>query len=129
MKLKIIKQKEREEELALQKVENQKVMNKQVEHVNAQHKYVLAERVREEKQLDLNIVKYQKSKDRKEFERLADEKASRDERERETQKLREQQEKVADRQADIDAIRARRAMEDFDRGERLKEKLKREKHE
>lgn len=77
----------------------------------------------------MSIIKYQKEVDRKEFERLADEKAKREEREREVQKLREQQEKVADRQAEIDAIRARRAMEDYDRNVRLKEKLEKEKKE
>lgn len=102
-------------------------MTKQVEHSNAQHKYVLEQRAKDDRAADQAVVEYQKAKDRKEFERLAEEKAKRDERERETQKLREKQEKVADRQAEIDAIRARRTMEEYDRQMRLKEKLALEK--
>lgn len=47
----------------------------------------------------------------------------REEKEREVAKLREMQEKAADRQADIDALRAKRAYEQQERENRLKEKL------
>ena len=46
----------------------------------------------------------------------------RDEKERETAKLREAQEKANDRQSEIDALRAKRAMEKAEREARLKEK-------
>lgn len=46
-----------------------------------------------------------------------------EEKEREVAKLREMQEKAADRQADIDALRAKRAYEQQERDNRLKEKL------
>lgn len=52
-----------------------------------------------------------------------EEKRIKDEKERERQKLIEMQERAADRQADIDAIRARRAFENGERVAREKEKL------
>ena len=51
----------------------------------------------------------------------------REEKEREVQKLRDLQEKAADRQADIDALRAKRAFEKHERDFRDKEKLKHQK--
>ena len=46
-----------------------------------------------------------------------------DEKERETQKLREQQEKASNRQEEIDAVRAQRAFEQSERDARMREKL------
>ena len=45
-----------------------------------------------------------------------------DEKEKETQKLREKQEKAKDQQSVMDAIRAKRAFEESDRNAREKEK-------
>lgn len=45
-----------------------------------------------------------------------------DEKERETQKLREMQEKASDRQSELDALRAKRAVEQNERVAREKEK-------
>jgi hypothetical protein len=50
-----------------------------------------------------------------------------DEKEREIQRLRELQEKASDRQAEIDALRAKRAFEEGERQARLREKLEAEK--
>ena len=50
-----------------------------------------------------------------------------EEKEKEVQRLREQQEKATDRQADIDALRAKRAMEEADRKDRAREKREAEK--
>lgn len=51
----------------------------------------------------------------------------REEKEKEIQKLREMQEKAADRQADIDALRAKRAFEEGERNARKREVLENEK--
>ena len=51
----------------------------------------------------------------------------RDDKEKEIQKLREMQEKAADRQADIDALRAKRAFEAGERDARKREVLENEK--
>lgn len=81
----------------------------------------------QEKEEELAIVKYNKDKDRAEAERQAEEQRIKDEKEREVQKLREMQEKAADRQADIDALRAKRAFEQGERDARNKERFANEK--
>ena len=50
-----------------------------------------------------------------------------EDKEREIQKLRDLQEKAADRQADIDALRAKRAFEEGERNARKREVLENEK--
>jgi hypothetical protein len=84
-------------------------------------------RKQQEKEEELAIVKYNQEKDRREAEQQAEEQRIKDEKERETQKLREMQEKAADRQADIDALRAKRAFEQGERDARNKERLANEK--
>ena len=75
----------------------------------------------------MKIIQYNKDRDHQEMLRLQDEKAKREEKEKELQKLREQQEKAADRQADIDALRAKRAFEEGERKARTHEKMQFEK--
>jgi len=84
-------------------------------------------RKQQEKEEELAIVKYNQEKDRREAEQQAEEQRIKDEKERETHKLREMQEKAADRQADIDALRAKRAFEQGERDARNKERLANEK--
>jgi hypothetical protein len=62
---------------------------KQVEAVNLQHKFVLQERVRQDREADQAVLKYNQEKDQREMIRLLEEKAKRDEKEREVQRLRE----------------------------------------
>ena len=50
-----------------------------------------------------------------------------DEKEKEVQKLRDQQEKASNRQEEIDAVRAKRAFEQSERDARAREKLEQEK--
>lgn len=63
----------------------------------------------------MEIVRYNQAKDAKEEARCAEEKRMKDEKEQEIQRLRELQEKAADRQAEIDALRAKRAFEEGER--------------
>ena len=70
---------------------------------------------------------YQRAKDQKEYEQQLEAQRIKDEKEREIQRLREMQEKAADRQAEIDALRAKRAFEEGERQARLREKLEQEK--
>lgn len=63
----------------------------------------------------MEIVRYNRARDAKEEIRLAEEKRLKDEKEMEIQRLREMQEKAADRQAEIDALRAKRAFEEGER--------------
>ena len=75
-----------------------------------------------EKELDLKIHQYNIEKAKKEEEELAERKRIRDEKEKETQRLREKQERAQDKQAELDAIRAKRAFEEAERKAREKEK-------
>lgn len=63
----------------------------------------------------MEIFRYNFEKDRKEKASLSEEKRLKEEKEMEIQRLRELQEKAADRQAEIDALRAKRAFEEGER--------------
>ena len=98
-------------------------MLKQVEVSNKQNKDLQQQKLQRERDDDQKIIQYNQDRDRAEMQRIAEEKIRREEKEKELQKLREQQEKAADRQADIDALRAKRAFEAGEREARQKEKL------
>merc|ERR1719207_246444 len=77
---------------------------------------LLAERLEEQKILEYQRAKEQREREREEeLQRLADEK------EAETARLRAQQEKMQDKAAEMDALRAKRAMEAAERAAREKE--------
>ena len=98
-------------------------MRKEVAHANDLSRAMKEERKLQEKEQDQAIFKYVQDKQQAEFERQEMERRIREEKEREVQKLRELQEKAADRQADIDALRAKRAVEQGEREDRVKAKL------
>ena len=75
-----------------------------------------------EKEEDLKRLKYNMEKAKKEEEEIAEQKRIQAARERETQKLREKQEKFADKQALLDELRAKRAFEEAEKKERQKRK-------
>lgn len=77
---------------------------------------------REEKDLEMKIVEYNKQKAQREEEQQAELKRVQAEKEKEVQRLRELQEKAQDRQAEIDALRAKRAFEKSERLARDKER-------
>merc|ERR1719240_2122905 len=77
---------------------------------------LLAERLEEQK-----ILEYQRAKEQREREREAELQRLADEKEEETMKLRAQQEKMQDKAAEMDALRAKRAMEAAEREAREKE--------
>merc|ERR1719247_1661187 len=78
---------------------------------------LLAERLEEQKILEYQRAKEQREREREEeLQRLADEK------EAETARLRAQQEKMQDKAAEMDALRAKRAMEAAERAAREKER-------
>jgi len=82
-------------------------------------KHVIHNKEREE---DDQIMQYLVEKATKEAEFAEEQKRLKDEKEREVARLRELQEKAADRQSEIDALRAKRAMENAERKAREKEK-------
>jgi len=94
----------------------------EVEDANKKAIDVKDSKKREEKDLDNKIVEYNKQKALREEERLAEERRVKEEKEREVQRLRDLQEKAQDRQAEIDALRAKRAFEEGERKARDKER-------
>ena len=80
-------------------------------------------RADEEQELIRGILEHQRNKDQKEYEAQMEAQRVKEEKEREIQRLRELQEKAADRQAEIDALRAKRAFEEGERQARERERL------
>jgi len=81
----------------------------------------LAEKLEEEK-----IIQYQKNRERKEREQEEEKTRIAAEKELETAKLRARQEKAQDKASEMDALRAKRAMESAERSAREKEKQERD---
>ena len=88
---------------------------KQAAEANAQSLIEKQKRASEEKDHEQQIIEYQRAKDQKEYEAQLEAARIKDEKEKEIQRLRELQEKAADRQAEIDALRAKRAFEEGER--------------
>ena len=78
--------------------------------------------IAKEKEEDLKILKYNMDKAKREEEELKEKKRLQEEKEKEVQKLREKQERAADKIAELDALRAKRAAEEGERENRIKEK-------
>ncbi len=119
---KIEKENEEEKRLnILRTIENEKKLKESLE---ANHQAILAKqkRIQEEKEEDLKIEKYNIEKAIKEEKLFQEKKRLEHEKELELQKMREKQEKAQDKQAELDAIRARRAVEEQGAKERRKEK-------
>ena len=105
------------------------LMKKQIKALQDRDKKKIFER-----EEDLKILKYNMEKAKKEEEEIAEQKRIQAARERETQKLREKQEKFADKQALLDELRMKRAFEEAVKKDREKErqeilKLERQKKE
>ena len=99
-----------------------KQMMGEVEEANKRAIDVKDSKKKEEKDLDQKIVEYNRQKAMREEERLGEEKRVKEEKEKEVQRLRDLQEKAQDRQAEIDALRAKRAFEEGERQARDKER-------
>ena len=100
---KILEEKKRIEKLNLAKeiVERNKISSLEKQ-----------KKLNEEKENDLKILKYNMERDKKEEEELLQKKLLQIQKEKETQKLREKQEQISDKQALLDELRAKRAFED-----------------
>lgn len=72
------------------------------------------------------IVKYNQEKIEREVAQALEERRIKEEKEKEVARLREMQEKAADRQSEIDALRAKRAFEEGERQARHKEVAEKE---
>ena len=119
---KIEKENEEEKRLNMLKaIENEKKLKESLE-ANRQAILAKQKRIQEEKEEDLKIEKYNIEKAIKEEQLFQEKKRLEHEKELELQKMREKQEKAQDKQAELDAIRARRAVEAQDAKERKKER-------
>ena len=98
-------------------------MAKEVEKSNVRAIGIKEMKKLEEKELELKIHQYIVEKARKEEEEISEKKRIQEEKEHEVAKLREKQEKVKDKQFEMDAAKAKRALEDTERLARAKEKL------
>jgi len=110
--------------------ETKKARNvKMLQEVEVSNKVALdrkAEKVRQEREEDLKIVRYNADRISKEEIAALEERRKKEEKELEIQRLRELQERAADRQGEIDALRAKRAFEEGERKARREEKEKAE---
>ena len=125
--VKVIEQ-QRQADLAA--AEAKKVRNAHMlQQVEASNKVALdrkQQKAQMERDEDLKIVRYNAEKIQKEEAAAAEAKRIRDEKEQEIQRLREMQERAADRQGEIDALRAKRAFEEGERKARTEERQKAE---
>ena len=112
---------EQERQAAEAKRKRAAEMMKEVEESNRIALSAKNKRIQEERDEDMKIFRYNQERALKEEERLAEERRVKAQKEYEVQKLRELQEKAQDRQAEIDALRAKRAFEEGERQARAKE--------
>jgi len=96
---------------------------KQAAEANTQSLIEKDKRSQETKDQEDEINAYRQAKDQKEYEAQLEATRIKDEKEKEIQRLRELQEKAADRQSEIDALRAKRAFEEGERQARERERL------
>lgn len=116
-----------EEEIALQKErEKAKKLLMEVEESNREALSEKEKKRREELRLDNEILEYNMAKAKLEEEREIEKKKLQEQKEKDIQKLRDLQERAADRQAEIDALRAKRAFEEQERRHRENERKERE---
>ncbi|CAI2365973.1 unnamed protein product [Moneuplotes crassus] len=116
---------EEEETLQRERVKAKKLLN-EVEESNREALSEKEKRRREELRLDNEILEYNMAKAKLEEEREIEKKKLQEQKEKDIQKLRDLQERAADRQAEIDALRAKRAFEEQERRHRENERKERE---
>lgn len=132
MKLKEEEQQEMLKEIKAQqeeeiKLQEQKILKGQqlmetVKEANRNAIAIKQKKAQEEKELDNQIMEYNKKKAEREEAYQAELKRIHDEKEMETQKLRERQLKAMNKQSDIDELKAKRAFEENARLNREKER-------
>lgn len=89
-----------------------------IAEVEAANKIALSKKAElRQKELDeeQKIVRYNQDKIEREVSQALEERRIKEEKEKEVARLREMQEKAADRQSEIDALRAKRAFEEGER--------------
>jgi len=113
--------KEERQQMVL-KVEAGKKLLNEVALSNAEQIALKKRAASEEKEEERRIAAYIRDKEMREQEHHMEQERIKAERERETAKLRAMQEKMKDKQAELDALRAKRAVEEAERTWRKKER-------
>jgi len=106
----------------LQKAEAGKKLLHEVALSNAEQIALKRQAAEQEKAEERRVQAYIRDKERREQELAQEQERLKAERERETARLRAQQEKLKDKQAELDALRAKRAVEEAERTWRKKER-------
>ena len=114
--------KQEEVKTAVEKKDRVNKLMQEVEEANKRAIDVKDQQKYQEKELEMKIVDYNRQKAMREEEQQGELRRVKEEKEREVQRLRELQEKAQDRQAEIDALRAKRAFEESERIARDKER-------
>jgi len=99
---------------------------KEVNTANSAAMKIKEEKMLAEKLEEQKIIEYQEAKEQREREQEEEKARLAAEKELETAKLRAMQEKAQDKAAEMDALRAKRAMEAAERAAREKEKMERD---
>jgi len=116
-----------EKRSAAVKVETGKKLLEEVAISNAEQIRLKRQAAEQEKDEHRRIAAYIREKELREQEHLQDHERVKAERERETARLRALQEKMKDKQAELDSLRAKRASEEAERAWREKERLEAQK--
>ena len=121
--LNLIEQQQKKED-ELNQIKKKEAEKRIQESIEANRKAILdkKQRILEEIEEDIKIERYNKEKYRKEEEALKEKKRLEYEKEMKLQKLREKQEKAQDNRELLDEIRAKRAFEEANKKERLRQK-------
>mmetsp|Transcript_19404 Transcript_19404/g.53276 ORF Transcript_19404/g.53276 Transcript_19404/m.53276 type:complete len:523 (-) Transcript_19404:108-1676(-) len=98
----------------------------EVNHANSAAMKIKEEKMLAEKLEEQKIIEYQEGKEERERELEQEKLRIAAEKEKETARLRAMQEKAQDKAAEMDALRAKRAMEAAERAAREKERMERE---
>ena len=115
--------KEDEIKQVVQKKESGKKLLEQVAASNAEQIELKKKEKDKEIEEEQRIAMYLREKEMRDQKRMQEEEAVKAERERETARLRAMQEKMKDKQAELDALRAKRAAEEAERQWRKQQQL------
>jgi hypothetical protein len=118
----LIIQDEKENKKLEEKLKKEAILAKEMIELNREFIENKKFKKEKEKELDRKLFKYNMEKIRKEEEDLLEKKKISDIKEKETQKMRDKQEKTMDKNSDLDQFRANRAFEENERNIRLKER-------
>lgn len=121
MRKKLAQMLDEDEEQIKKRKQKQIMLRDELKKANEELRSIKMRQQKQEKLEELNVLEFQKQKAEREAQFEAEQEKLRLEKEREIAKLRSMQERARDEQAERDALRAKRAMEEAEREWRKKE--------